>query len=388
MLLAAAGPGLLTAAVLGATGSGGWPAALLVCTAAAVTAVAVTTAVVRPGRTALATERLDAADAHAALAAERLDRELRTRVDRALDVAATEPAALRTGLRAVAEVVPHAEVRLLLAVPDEPRVGWSVTLADGVLRPAEPLADSPVCRAVATGAPAAVAGSHALDACAHLAGGEEVAATCLPLRNGERLLGSVSVTTAPGEVPDDITLDTLTWIVERVGRRVHELRLRRGPSTAVPEDPVTRLPGEPALRQQLRELVRTLTPFSATVVALDGADALRLAAGDEAADRSLRLLADTVGSTLRPDDLVCRLDGHRLAAVLARCDADQATAALERCREALVLATTEDGAEPITFSAGVVESHRATSLDDIVRLADAACAAAHLQGGNRVLVAD
>lgn len=388
MVAAATGPAVVAAVVLGVTGAGGGPAALVVCVAAATTLATVSAAVVRPDRAAVAAERLDSAHARAALAAERVDRELRTRLDRALDVAATEPAALRTGLRAVAEVVPNAEVRLLLAVPDEPRVGWSVTLAEGALRPAEPLADSPVCRAVATGAPVTVAGSHALDACAHLTGPEEVAATCLPLRNGDRLLGSVSVTAAPGEVPGPATLDTLTWIVERVGRRVHELRLRRGPSTAGPEDPVTHLPGEPALRQQLRELVRTLTPFSVTVVALDGADALRRAAGNGAADRSLGLLADTVRDTLRPDDLVCRLDGDRLAAVLSRCDAEQATAALERCREALVLAGTEEEVEPITFSAGVVESYRATSLDDILRLADAACAAAHLQGGNRVLLAD
>ncbi|MFZ4519472.1 MAG: diguanylate cyclase domain-containing protein [Microthrixaceae bacterium] len=387
-MAAAAGPAVVAAAVLGFTGLGGWPAAALVCVAAAFSFLSVTAAVVRPARAALTSARLDVNDARAELAAERADRDLRTRLDRALDGAAAEPAALRTGLRAVAEMVPHAEVCLLLSVPDEPRVGWSVALVDGALRPAVPLAGSPACRALATGSPAVTAGSHALDACAHLAGPDEVASTCLPLRLGDRLLGTVCVTSAPGEVPDPATLDTLAWIVERVGGRVHELRLRRGPSTAGPEDPVTGLPGEPALRLQLRDLVRMLTPFCATVVSLDGAEALRLASGGMAADDSLRLLADTICTTLRPDDLVCRLDGDRFAAVLTRCDAEQATAALERCREALVLATTEEEMEPVTFSAGIVESHRATSLEEIVRLADAACAAAHLQGGNRVLVSD
>jgi diguanylate cyclase (GGDEF)-like protein len=154
-----------------------------------------------------------------------------------------------------------------------------------------------------------------------------------------------------------------------------------------PLDPVTGLPTEPALRGRLRDLVRSLTPFSVAVVRLDGEEAYRTEHG-AGVDDALRLLAGMLTTTLRPDDVVCRLDGARFAAVLERCTADQASAAMERVRESLVLALTLDDVAHFTCSAGIVESHRATSLDETVALADAACDVALLRGGNRVSLAD
>ena len=60
----------------------------------------------------------------------------------------------------------------------------------------------------------------------------------------------------------------------------------------------------------------------------------------------------------------------------------------ERARESLVLLLTEEqDLPPLTFSAGVVESQRATSLDQLVELAEGACTVATSAGGNRVTVA-
>ena len=52
---------------------------------------------------------------------------------------------LRTGLRAVSELVPDAEISLLLNVPDEPRIGWSVQLSGGALDAAVPVPSTPTC---------------------------------------------------------------------------------------------------------------------------------------------------------------------------------------------------------------------------------------------------
>ena len=123
------------------------------------------------------------------------------------------------------------------------------------------------------------------------------------------------------------------------------------------------------------------------MIANDDADPVAI---DErlAADAALRTLADVLCATLRPDDVICRLDGARFAAVLHGCTADQATAALERVRESLVLALADEPDEhPVTFSAGVVASQRATSLGQIVELAEAACERAMVAGGNRVTAA-
>jgi c-di-AMP phosphodiesterase-like protein len=51
----------------------------------------------------------------------------------------------------------------------------------------------------------------------------------------------------------------------------------------------------------------------------------------------------------------------------------------------LVLSLAADHSEhPVTFSAGVVASEQATSLGQIVELAEAACEQAGVDGGNRV----
>jgi len=322
------------------------------------------------------------------LLGERLDQEFRVRLERALITAEAEPATLRTGLRAVAELLPDAEVSLLLSVPDEPRVGWKIRLVGGALEQAVPLADTPSCTALSTASIALATSSSALDACAHLHDPlSETSSVCIPLRLGDRTLGSVCVTSAPGEVASSALISSAAWVVERTGVRVAEQRLQRGPSVAGHTDPITALPGAQALRHQLRDLVRTLAPFCVGIISIDEFASLATHHSSAQAEDALRLMADVLCTTLRPEDLICRLDGPRFAIVLADCSAAHATAALERARESLALLLVAQENLPFTCSAGLVESHRATSLDQIVQLAEAACLQAHAGGGNRVMLA-
>jgi diguanylate cyclase (GGDEF)-like protein len=362
---------------------------LAVMAVGVVIAVVLTRAlVVRPLLDAVVRTNLDRAELEVVLHEERADRDFRDRLERALQLTPAEPATLRTGLRALAEVLPEADVSLLLNVPGEPRVGWEVRLVDGSLEPAVPLADTPGCAALASSTTVVTASSNALDACAHLHDpAVELSGVCIPLRLGDSTLGTVCITNAPGEVPDRRVLELAEWAVERTGVRVSEQRLQRGPSRAGRPDPVTSLPGPAALRHQLRDLVRTLAPFCVAVISVDGYEQLRYEYGDAESDDALRVTADVLCTTLRPDDLVCRLDGPRFAVVLAECTAGQATAALERVRESLALLLAAEGDPPFTCSAGIVESHRATSLEQILELAGEACASAHDAGGNRVSLA-
>ena len=388
VIASVAGPPLLAEAVVALGQLTGVVALVVRLAGIAAAAAAVMSLVVKPLLTAIARARLTATDLEERLAAERSARDFRARFDRAIAGADAEPAALRTGLRAVMEVVPDHDVALLLVAPDEPRIAWSVRIVNGALQTAEPVPGLPTCAALVAGAVTTTLSSTALDACAHLGDpAVDVSAVCVPFRIGERTLGSVCVTGPPGELPDADLIDTVQWIVERTATRVAEQRRTRGPSVPGPEDPVTGLPTGVALRSHLRDLVRALTPFSVAVVRLDGEEDYRAAHG-AGLDEALRLLAGTLTSTLRPDDVVCRLDGARFAAVLERCGAEQASAAMERVRESLVLALTLEGVPHFTCSAGIVESHQATSLDETVALADAACDVAHLRGGNRVSLAD
>ena len=381
-------PPLLAEALIAVGNLTGGGALAVRLTGIAAAAAAVLSMVVRPLLGAVAQARITAADVEELLLDERANRDFRERFDRAVAGAEAEPVALRTGMRAVTELLADHDVTLLLTAPDQPRVAWSVRLANGALLPAEPVAGLPGCVALSSGTTTSTASSQALGACPHLGDqGAEVSAVCIPLRLGDRTLGTVCITGAPGEGPTGDRLRTVEWVVERTGARVAEQRRQRGPSTPGPQDPVTGLPTDVALRSHLRELVRALTPFCMAVVRIDGDEEYRAAHAVDH-DDALRLLADTLVTTLRPDDVVCRLDGSRFGAVLQACNAQQATAAMERVREALVLTLTFEGVEHFTCSAGIVESQRATSLEQTVNLADAACVAANLQGGNRVAVAD
>jgi diguanylate cyclase (GGDEF)-like protein len=363
---------------------------------------------VLPCRRAATEARLAVADAREELDAERARRDLRDRFERALAGADSEPAALRTGLRAAAELLPDHDVTLLLSLPDAPRVGWRVDLLDGVLRTAVPVAHTPGCAALVAGTTVTTPTASGLDACAHLTKPDEAAvdptthdptfprpsagaptttsAACVPIRVADRDLGVVCLTGPPGEPPTGDLRATLEWLVSHTGRRLTELRRERDPGEHLRRDPVTGLGGTEALLHRLRMLVRSLTPFCVAVIDVDNYAALVRDHGADGADAALRVLADTTVAALRPGDEVCRVEGPRVAAVLPDCLGSDAVAAIERVRESLVLRIATDGGAHFTCSAGVVESHRASSLDEIVQRADAACTDAHSRGGNRVAI--
>lgn len=415
----------LVAVALALLAGAGCVGVAVAAAAAAALAVPITVrTVLAPMAHRVVDAHLAGADARADLDALRRAVAIRDRFDDAVAAEGAEAAVLRLLVSAALEVTPDADVSLLLSLPDEPRVAWSVRSAGDRLLPAEPVPGRPSCVALATGRTAVAPSSTEMGACGHLResadgvhdidgvhdlddGGEpgdgdgvgsaseelwweptEVAALCLPLVIGERSLGVLCVTTAPGELPDRDRQATLEHVVHVGSARLESLRRRRGPSTPGPTDPVTGLPTEVALRARAGELTRSHQPWCLAVLRVDGADEFRHLHGPHTWDDAMRLIADTTSTTLRPDDVVVRLDGERVAAVLSGCSTAQAAAALERARESLVLAHTMAGIEHFTCSVGLVDGTRATSVDDGIRLADAAGHAALLQGGNRVVVAD
>ncbi len=384
---AVAGPPVLAELVIAAASLTG-TAATAIRIAGWVLAVAVViSTVVRPLMGQVAAARVAAADAHGKALVARTEVDFRSSFERALAQTESEPAAIRCLLRAVSELRPETDTALLLSVPDEPKVGWSVRLVDGELEPARPVPDTPGCAALASATTTSTT-SSSLDACAHVTALDmAVASICIPMRLDDRLLGAVSMMDAPGESPDDHTIALLEWIVERTAVRVSEQRRLQGRSVIAREDDITGLPGPQALDRQLRDSIRSLVPFCVALVDVDDFAGLRRHHGEDDTNDSLRVLADSLRLTLRPEDLVCRLDGGRFAVVLGNCGATHASLALERVREALALTLSMDHRAPFTFSAGVVESHKATSIDDLMDRATRAAKLAHGNGGNRVAVA-
>ncbi len=383
MVAATAAPMLLSITLAVLVDPSEWVIAVLLVVGVLASVLATRALVVAPLLRSVERARQRGDDLEMTLVHERAVNDLLGRLEQALRSTDGETETLRLGIRAISELVPEREVSLLLSVPGEPRVGWRVGLVDGTLDRAEAIEHTPRCESLVRGMAVSTASSSSIDACAHLQGpGHEVAATCVPMPTDHHPLGVVCVQGAPGELPDGATVRRIEWVVHQVGATVARQRAAAVESGSHRRDPLTGLPGPAAMRSRLRELVRSLSPFSVAVLDIDGHDGL---ATDDDADEALCSLAEVLSDTLRPDDLVCRLDGARFAAVLPQCSAEHATAALERVRERLVLAlATDPDAVPITFSAGVVEAQRATSLDQILQLAESACMASTTAGGNRV----
>ncbi len=381
------GPPVVAELIVAATDLSSLPSMAVRAASWVLSVVIVVAVVIRPLQASLASARLDAEDAHSELRAMATEVDFRERFERALGQAGAEPAALRAALRAVHELQPDADVALLLAVPDETRVGWSVRLADGDLAAARPIPDTPGCAALA-GNTMVASDSDALDACAHVKDPDvSVSSTCVPLRVGDRVLGTISVVQAPGEVPDRHTVEVLEWVADRTGTRITEVRRLQGRRSAFREDPATGLPGPDSLESHLRESFRSLVPFCVALVDIDDFDGVEHLRGTDGTEQVQQTLAESLRCTLRPDDLICHMDRGRFAAVLGNCGATEASLAIERVREALTLSLATAGAVPFTFSAGVVESHRANSIDDLFDRARSAARLAHGNGGNRVAVA-
>jgi len=91
--------------------------------------------------------------------------------------------------------------------------------------------------------------------------------------------------------------------------------------------------------------------------------------GHETGDRALRLFAQTLASTLRSQDLVCRYGGEEFALVLPSCSAADACRALEMVRGTLGLEAFEN-----------------EDLPGVLGRADAALFEAKEQGRNRIVV--
>lgn len=361
-----------------------WPIVTVSIIAAAVTLPLATFIIVQPLRSQIATLLQQFRQQELEILDLKTQASYMQRLERTLAESETESQAIQVLLRSAQELLPDSNISLVLALPDSPRLGWQISLVGNEMPPAEALPTTPMCTALKSGQIVQVSSSHGFDASEHhRLFDSEVSAVDVPITIHDRMFGALSVQGAPGELPSAEIVDLLDWSIHRFASTVARQQAARPTPMSTRLDPVTGLPGPQHLNQQLRGLIRALDPFSLAVIDVDQYVELLASEGSEFADEILAVMADVICSTVRPDDAVCRIGESQLAVIFAHCDAEQAMRVLERAREQLVLTLTEEEIRPFTFSAGIIESHEASSIEDLTAQAGESCLRARTAGGNR-----
>jgi diguanylate cyclase (GGDEF)-like protein len=351
-------------------------------------------AVVRPLLLTISTERRQAAARRRRDAVTVAHHVLIERATDALAVATNEGEALSAAAAATRELLPDREVRLLLCTATDATVAWRATVDSGGVAAPVPFTGDGRCVAASRRHPVSVAFSSAFDACPHLVAdaaewppGHAVASACIPVSTGDTTIAVLHVVGPVGHPPDDEALAVLAQLAARTGTRVADLMPARETREPVHLDPLTGLPNHRAAVTAMKELIGGLTPFSLAVCDVDGLSDYNDRHGTSSGDRALQLFAQALRTTLRPGDVVVRWGGDEFLAVFPRCSSPNAQAAMERVREAMVLAMAESQMSPFTCSTGVADSNQGSSIDELVETADLALSVAKLEGGNRVRTA-
>lgn len=150
-------------------------------------------------------------------------------------------------------------------------------------------------------------------------------------------------------------------------------------------DPLTGLLNRRGLDAAVRSAATEPT-YAAVMVDIDHFKVVNDTYGHDAGDRVLRLVADTLASTVRRGDSVARSGGEEFVLLLHGANLETAQRIAERARERLERSRVDIGGKQVgaTASFGVAEARPNEAVEDVVKRADAAMYEAKRGGRNRV----
>lgn len=138
------------------------------------------------------------------------------------------------------------------------------------------------------------------------------------------------------------------------------------------------------LAREIERVQRYGEPLTLVLIDMDGLKEINDRRGHEAGNEALRILADTIRSTLRSADFAARFGGDEFAILLPHSDAEEGARLAERIR----LALGSEGSLPLRASFGIASvDGTAADANQLFTTADRALYEAKRMGKDRVVVA-
>jgi diguanylate cyclase (GGDEF)-like protein len=213
----------------------------------------------------------------------------------------------------------------------------------------------------------------------------------LPLLNGERFFGVLSVS-AGRDLPPDI-FKSLQAMRTQVSLALDSVALHAELTLQAMHDALTGLGNRALLRERLTcalaRAKRNDRPVAALLLDLNGFKPINDTYGHDAGDEVLRVVADRLRQSVRTEDVVGRLGGDEFVVIAEDLhDVRDAIVIAERIVDSLNEFVAVGGGRVRTpASIGIALSHDATvTPDDLLREADAAMYTAKRTGGGRYQV--
>ncbi len=212
---------------------------------------------------------------------------------------------------------------------------------------------------------------------------------CAPLGIGESPFGClVLVTFSEGSSFEASDLELIQAAAAQIAAPLENARLRAETELRAITDDLTGLHNRAYFHQRLGEEIERAKRYEhglAVMIAdIDNFKSYNDAQGQAAGDKVLRLAADSIRSQMRRSDIACRYSGDEFAAILMHTDSARAQIILKRIGKSLAskLKQLKDPATAdLSLSAGIAcYPDDATSIDDLVRLADISLYSAKLNG--------
>ena len=316
-------------------------------------------------------------------------REFTTRLTNALEMAPTEPQALRLAEEALERITGEHPGEVLLA--DNSRAHLErAAVSHASDAPGCPVSSPDDCIAARRGHLQVFADAGEIDACPRLkCRSDDIAsAVCVPVSVLGRTVGVVHATTPKHDAIapiDENQTSLLQILANQLGLRLGMIRVMSETSIQASTDSLTGLVNRRRLETMFSPLLLETTPVAVVLADVDDFKDLNDRHGHDAGDRALRAFAAALRGEVRPGDIVCRYGGEEFVVVLPKCSAEDAQRVFQRVQKR-VGAIGDDGRLPrFTASYGITWSEGTTALEDLISDADAALYEAKADGKNRLV---